>query len=264
MALSIRVKGLDLYGVGLLPPTRQEFDELARPLIGERIADAGLRLKPMLVIVSNENVRTVVSLSLVWCVTHRDGRTSQFWGHTSFPDVICGDSVLSNQPAGLGTGQHRIEANGLVLHGWGNLDGYFDQFLDQFVEEKERLLANAVDLSIELNAVIFADGTLIGADDDSMLSNLFAAYVQAKQTWYRGIIVALDGGQSVPEAFAPVERFLLDSTNRARGMWKQPPEVWIVNAAAEARRWHCRYADEEIPFLMKQTIRLDSFTIRRQ
>lgn len=30
----------------------------------------GLKLKPMLVIVSNENVRTVVSLSLVWRVTH--------------------------------------------------------------------------------------------------------------------------------------------------------------------------------------------------
>src|SRR5688572_10669637 len=109
MALSIRVDGLDAYGIELLSPTRPEFDELARPLLGERIVDLGLRLKPMLVIVSHENVRTVVSLSLVWNVTHRIGRTTQFWGHTSFPDVICGDIVLSDHPAGLGTGQRRIE-----------------------------------------------------------------------------------------------------------------------------------------------------------
>ena len=117
MALSIEVSGLDAYGVGLLSPTRPEFDEFARPLLGERIADVGLRLKPMLVIVSNENVRTVVSLSLVWRVTHRDGRTTEFWAHTSFPEVICGDVVLSYHPAGLETGQRRIEAYGLVIHG---------------------------------------------------------------------------------------------------------------------------------------------------
>lgn len=84
MGVSIRVDGLDADGVELLSPTRAEFDELARPLLGERIADVGLRLKPMLVIVSNENVQTIVSLALVWCVTHRDGRTSRFWGIRAF------------------------------------------------------------------------------------------------------------------------------------------------------------------------------------
>ena len=58
-----------------------------------------------------------------------------------------------------------------------------DQFLDQFVDERKTLLASAVDLHIGLNAVIFADGTLIGADDRSALTNLFSVYVQAKQDW---------------------------------------------------------------------------------
>ncbi len=267
MALSIRVDGLDAYGIELLSPTRPEFDELARPLLGERIADIGLRLKPMLVIVSNENVRTVVSLSLVWNVTHRSGRTIVFWGHTSFPDVICGDSVLSHHPAGLGTGQRRIEANGLVIHGWGHQDEYFDQFLGQFVDQKDTLLANAVELHIELNAVIFADGLLVGADDHSTLSDLFSTYVQAKQDWYRGIIEALDAGQSVAESFAPVERFLEDVTNRMRARNhladENPADMWIRQAAAEARRWRRRYPDNDIPPLLKQAIRLDPFTIRR-
>jgi hypothetical protein len=267
MAFSIRVDGLDAYGIELLSPTRPEFDELARPLLGERIADLGLRLKPMLVIVSNENVRTVVSLSLVWNVTHRSGRTTQFWGHTSFPNVICGDIVLSDHPTGLGTGQRRIEANGLVIHGWGHQNEYFDQFLGQFVDQKDTLLANAVDLHIELNAVIFADGLLIGADDHSTLRDLFSTYVQAKQDWYRGIIEALDAGQSVAESFAPVERFLADVTNRMHAgnqlADEEPADMWIHQGAAEARRWRRRYPDKDIPRLLKEAIRLDPFTIRR-
>jgi hypothetical protein len=264
MALSVRVTGLDAHGVELFSPTRPEFDEFARPLLGERIANVGLRLKPMLVIVSNENVRTIVSLSLIWRVIHRDGTTGRYWSHTSFPDVICGD--VDHDPAGLKTGQRRIEAYGLVIHGWSQWDEYFDQFLGQFVEQKEALLADAVDLHIELNAVIFADGTLIGADDESALRDLFSAYVQAKQDWYRGIIEALDAGQSVADSFAPVERFLADSTNRLRAghfMEEKPGDLWTHQAAAEARSWHRRHADEDIPPLLKQAIRLDPFMIRR-
>ena len=49
----------------------------------------------------------------------------------------------------LKSGQRRIEAYGLVIHGWSQWDQYFDQFLGQFVEQKEALLANAVDLPTE-------------------------------------------------------------------------------------------------------------------
>ena len=63
MALTIHVNGIDAHGVGLLSPERPEFDEIARPLLGERIADIGLRLKPMLVLVSNDSA-AIVSLSL--------------------------------------------------------------------------------------------------------------------------------------------------------------------------------------------------------
>ena len=129
------------------------------------------------------------------------------------------------------------------------------------------MLANAVDLHIELNAVIFADGLLIGADDHAILSDLFSTYVQAKQDWYRGIIEALDAGQSVVESFAPVERFLADVTQRMHAgnqpVDEKPADMWLHQAAAEARRWRRRYADEEIPPLLKRAIRLDPFTIRR-
>lgn len=57
-------------------------------------------------------------------------------------------------------------------HRWGYLDEYYDQFLGQFVDQKDALLVDAVDLHIELNAVIFADGTLVRPDDESMWSIL--------------------------------------------------------------------------------------------
>jgi hypothetical protein len=65
MDVPIILKAFDQHGIRLIPPTHPEFDDLARPLIG-RVADIGLKLKPMLVIVSNESQQTVVSYSKTW------------------------------------------------------------------------------------------------------------------------------------------------------------------------------------------------------
>ena len=47
----------------------------------------------------------------------------------------------------------------------------------------------------------------------------------------------------------------------------QSSDSWPIRpigcVAAEARSWHRRCADEDIPMLLKQTIRLDPFVIRR-
>jgi hypothetical protein len=154
-----------------------------------------------------------------------------------------------------------------VIHGWGDLEEYYDQFLGQFVDAKDAELVDAVDLHIELNAVIFADGTLVGADDQSTLNDLFSTYLRAKQDWYRGITEALDAGRSVAESFAPVEHFLAVATERmsagiAIGSEK-PGDLWTHQAAAEARSWRRRHADAEMPALLKQAIRLDPFIVRR-
>jgi hypothetical protein len=115
-------------------------------------------------------------------------------------------------------------------------------------------------LRIELNAV-FADCLLIGADDESTLTNLFSTYVRAKQDRYRGIIETLEAGKSVAESFAPVERFLADATNRMRHTSQfgkaKAADLWTYQAAADAGRWRRRYADGDIPPLLKQAIRLD-------
>jgi hypothetical protein len=264
MPYSIHVQGLD--GLTLLSPADPGFDAVATPMLG-RVASLALRLKPFLVIVSNQSPRTVVSFSKNWRVTHGDGRTTMFREAVSFPHAVCGDALVSRDPAGFDPGARRIEANGVVIQGWGDLDEYFDQFLPQFFDQNDRLLARATELRIELNAAIFDDGTLVGPDDESWLRHTFSAYVEAKQSWYRGIIAALDAGRSVADAFQPLDDFSSAWMSGLR-TGDAPPqefplEMWKREAAADAQRWRRRYADEEIPRLLKQSIRLEPFAISR-
>ena len=62
MALSIHVSDFRADGIKVIPATGDDFDALARPLIG-RVADIGIQLKPLLFVVSNESEHTIVSFS---------------------------------------------------------------------------------------------------------------------------------------------------------------------------------------------------------
>jgi hypothetical protein len=262
MPVPIHVHGLD--GLTLLSPTDPGFDAVATPLLG-RVAELALRLKPFLVIVSNVSQQTVVSFAKKWRVTHASGQSTTVREHVSFPHVVCGDARVCRDPAGLAPGASRIEANGVVIHGWKDVDAYFDQFLPQFFEENERMLANATDLRIELNAAIFEDGTLTGADDESWLRESFSTAVEAKQDWYRGIIAALDAGQSVDEAFEPLDRFLNEWNARLQSRHRSfddPRDISNREAAGEAKRWRGQVSDDELPRVLRESIRLEPFVIR--
>ena len=51
----------------------------------------------------------------------------------------------------------------------------------------------------------FKDGGLAGPDDGAQLQDLCSRYVNARQTWLRGIRKALDVGRTVASAFAEDE-----------------------------------------------------------
>jgi hypothetical protein len=106
MNVRIRVKAFDEHGIKLIPPTDADFNGLARPLIG-RVADIGLKLKPMLVIVSNESPHTVVSYSKTWTARYAGGRTSVIRSHASFPETVCGDILIAKDPEALPPGGKR-------------------------------------------------------------------------------------------------------------------------------------------------------------
>jgi hypothetical protein len=58
-----------------------------------------------------------------------------------------------------------------------------------------------------MTGLVFDDGSLVGVDQDAWLSDLFGTYVAEKQAWYRTILTALDAGQSLDEAYAPLRAF---------------------------------------------------------
>lgn len=260
----IRVQGLE--GLTRIPPNEPTFDELVRPILG-RVANIGLQLKPLLVVLSNESPKTVVAFSMTWRVIYRSGQESTFRNLASFPDVVCGDLLVSRHPPGVPPGTLRVEANGLVIHTWGQTDEYYDQFLPQFVDEKDRMLANAVDLSIELSAAIFDDGTLIGPDEGSWVRDNFAQYVRAKQDWYRVIVTALDQGRTLADAYKPLDEFTAARIDRLRSgrlrLSEDQSDTWKQQGAADVNSWRRKYPEAEIPRLLKEKIRLEPFVIHR-
>ena len=264
MAPTVRVMAPD--GLRVVSPTQPEFDALARPWLG-RVADLALELKPMLVLVTNEAEDTVVSFSTIWRITHRDGYTTTSRCHASFPHAVCRDFLNRPHEAPLTPGTTRLEANGLVIHGWGDGDPYYDQFLPQFITEKEALLREAAELVIDVNAAIFADGTLVGSDDESWLEQLFSSCIAAKQRWYGEVIAALDEGASVQDAFAPVERFVSEASEQRRSGHRRLSDtfadIWTEIAAQDAALWQHQHAKDDIPRLLR-TIRLEPFVIRRR
>ena len=265
MTLLVHATGLD--GVALISPISPGFDELARPLLG-RISEIGLKLKPMLVIVSNESTDTVVAFSKTWRVLHADGRVSTHRDNTPFPHAVCGDVLAIDHPPGVAPGARRLEARGLVIHGWGTSgDPYFDQFLPQFIVENDQVLANAIELRIELNAVIFADGTLIGPDNDSWLEQMFSTYVREKQNWYRLVIEKLDNGATIAESFKPLEQFTADHTAQLRSdrrpVRHDATDVWKAQAAGEALRLRRRCAEKNVRDVL-HAIRLEPIAINRR
>jgi hypothetical protein len=266
MALSIHVSDFKADGITLTPPTHDDFDALARPLIG-RAAEIGLQLKPLLFIVSNESERTVVAYSRTWSVRHEDGRTYTERGQTSFPEYVCGDVLISNNPQALPPGGRRVESAHVVIHGYGGSDPYYDQFLHQFVIQNERMFADATELRIDLDAVIFADGQIVRRGEDGWLTDLFSDYLSAKQDWYRQILDRLDAGHSVDEAFSPIRAFQEEQKQQRRAggrFTREGLQVLKTQAAGDAARWRRKFNDDELPALLKQSIRLEPFVIRRR
>jgi len=166
----------------------------------------------------------------------------------------------------LPPGAKRVETASVVIHSYALDDPYYDQFLDQFIVEKDQMLTNAEELLIELDAVIFADGRLIGHDRDGWLTDLFADYVSQKQAWYREILSRLEAGASVEEAYAPIRAFQEQQSVRRRSgrpLDRAEVQLWKTQSAADALRWRRKFTDAELPHLLRSSIRLEPFVIRR-
>ena len=179
---------------------------------------------------------------------------------------MCGDILIATDPEALPPGAKRVETASLVIQAYAQSEPYYDQFLDQFIVEKDQMIKNAEELRIELDAVIFADGRLIGNDQDGWLSDLFSEYVAQKQAWYREILSRLEAGAAVEDAYAPIRAFQEQRHVRMRSgrpLDRVDVQLWKTQAAGDAQRWRRKFTDAELPHLLRSSIRFEPFVIRR-
>jgi hypothetical protein len=254
MNCDIQVTGLDAHGVTLVSPADPAFDDLARPLLG-RIADLALRLKPYLVIVSNETSVPVVAFTVAWKVSGPSG--PRLVAHSQFkcPEAVCGDGSLArddDQP--ILPGARRIVGNGCAV---GPQEEFYDHWIENFIQRRDQELTGATAVEVSLDAAIFADGVLVGVDE-SKLGDHFAEYVRAKQEVYRGIVDRLANSPASEDFFAPVRAMLHDP--RRPPDFRNPFALYPNQAAAEALGHQRR----GLRAIFKAGLRAEPFVVRRR
>jgi hypothetical protein len=105
-------------------------------------------------------------------------------------------------------------------------------------------------LQIELDAIIFDDGLLLGPDH-SGLAEQFAEYVAARQDVYRGMVERIDGSSGVSDdIFAPLREAVA----------RRSENPIASEAAAEALGLQHNIMRD----VFQQVLRPDPFIIRRR
>jgi hypothetical protein len=258
MTPSIEIAGFEIEDITLMSPADPEFDSVARSLF-QGNTDELLKLKPFLVILSNRSSRTVVAYALRWEVKGKGGAQASLPQH-KYPDAVAG--VAPARGNEVRSGEKKIVAMDIEIDcgrwsGRPTEEFYLSQFIDWFAEH-----AGATDLRIGLDAVIFEDGQLLGPDE-SHLGDHFAAYVNAKQELYRGLVAGLDAGQTMDEAFRPIEATIAASLADPRLDMRNLLALWRTVAAPEVRNWRVRYGDTALPGILRSALREQEFVVRR-
>jgi hypothetical protein len=208
MRCQIQVKGLDADGVMLISPTDPVFDSRLFSLLPEG-APVAFELKPCIAIVSNESSRIVVAYSVTFWFTFRSGESHRQSIQFKYPDAVA--NTATDQPdygaaidpgmalrarlrgREIRPGEQRVVGVGFELWPDADVVTHRDSYL--------ALSGNAKDLTelkIELDAIVFADGLLLGPDHFG-LSEQFAEYVAVKQDVYRRMVERIDGSSGVSD-----------------------------------------------------------------
>jgi hypothetical protein len=266
MDLPVTILDLRAHGIRLLSPLDPAFDGIAGPLIGPR-SNRLLGLKPLVVVVTNDTRKTVAAVSVIFRVAKPSGGIVA-WTNVAFPDVVVGD-IGSEKRQGLRPHESTVVSQGVVVEdfdGPGPEDWYRD-LIDGVLRQRDEYLQDARHVTIELDAVIFDDGTLVGPDEDGKLTSLFLRRVGAYQQWLQTIAAGLAAGQSVEAAYAPILQFQEEVRARQGSLQglsadSRDVQVWRTNAAADLVKWRRRIGDAELPRTLAG-LKLSRFDIHR-
>ena len=131
-------------------------------------------------------------------------------------------------------------------------------WLPPIIEDKDREVAATSHLRIELDAVIFDDGELIGPDR-SRVGETFATYVEMKQRVYRTLVDRLETCPASEDFFEPVRGMLVPPDRLPADSQQMTRAIYQHEAAAEAISVQRR----TLLNVFRPAIRTDAFVIRR-
>jgi hypothetical protein len=254
----IEVAGLDAHGVTFVSPADPAFDARATELLG-RLAPRALALKPHLVIVENRTPRTIVAFTTTWVSLMKDGRTNTHRCHTKCPDAVCGTGLArtaSNEKE-IKPGGETIVARACVVAG-DALEYDDGQWLAPIVKDKDAEIGETNHLRIELDAVIFDDGEMIGPDHAG-LGEAFTTCVAMKQHVYRTLVDRLESCSASEDFFEPVRAMLVPPDRLPRDRREMFRAIYQNEAAAEA----ISVQRHSLLNLFRPAIRTAPFVVRR-
>jgi len=252
MSFPIHTTGFEEAGVFLIPPTAADFDARVRQMFPQEAAVA-LELKPYLVIVLNNSPHTIVAYDVHFTFNNRSGETGNHFVQFKFPDAVAGSSgdPVFSRGREIQPGEQRLVGIGYEVSSEEYVKTYRDWGLQENAGHR-----NTTELRVELDAVIFDDGKLLGADtefQDMRFSDHFAAYLKAKQDLYRSIAENIESGKSLDDAFHPFEGPPMPSNlDLYQGLAKQ-----------EARALRRKLGDRAIYETITKAIRKQPFVIHR-
>jgi hypothetical protein len=244
----IEISDFDSEGVTLTAATDPDFDAHAQAIVGN--AAPLLDLKPFLAIVGNRNARTVVAYTVSWAATLRNESSEFNYTQLKFPDAVAGTanglSLLRGRE--IRTGDERLVGLGFEVWPPEHIESF-----REFGRGAALRLGEVKQLRIALDAVIFEDGAMLGRDE-SRLAEHFIAFVHAKQSIYRDVVVGLESGDAREDVIAP-----LRETLAARRGPHPDPLDYRRQAAAEVLEFHDRVVLE----VFRRTLRREPFAIRK-
>jgi len=253
---AITIQDFADIGVSLLPPTDPQFDARVKALIQQWTALA-VAVKPHLVILSNRSDRTIVAYCISFLATDGKGGKRQNLVHFNYPNAV----------AGIGEGGGALPRGREVRPGEGRVIGpHFEimpdvdnGWLAEYAKQAEVHLKDTRRLAIEIDAVIFEDGSLVGADT-SELQTAFEKYLKVSQDIYRSIVANLEADRSIDEVMesewaAAREVSAKDDTARD-GFYR-------VQAVSDISKLRKQVGDVRVRQAFRDAIRQTPFVIKR-
>jgi hypothetical protein len=205
-----------------------------------------------------------MAYSVVWRITDKGGRQSTFVLPFKYPDALAGTadsggiSPNNREDGPVTPGEKRLVSTEIQVDSSWEDQFYLNQ-LRSFAKDVKQDYADANEIEVTLDAVIFSDGLLTGPDQNG-LDQEFMTYFESKQRLFRQIVKDLDSGKTVDQAFVPISTLAANHVVSPSDM----PAFYQVLAAQEINALRRRVGDTKVGDRVRIAIRKEPFVIRRE